>query len=62
MIFQFLEKSINDIKKKIENILKSKVKQKKIILNSKKIVNKFSWEKCALDTSKVYQKILAYEK
>ena len=55
-------KSINDIKKNIENILKSKVKQKKIILNSKKIVNKFSWEKCALDTSKVYQKILAYEK
>ncbi len=55
-------KNINDVKKAIEKLLKSKAKQKKITLNGKKIINKFTWKKCASDTSKVYQKILTYEK
>jgi len=51
-------KNITSIKRGIENTLKSNKKKKKLISNSKKIISKFSWEKCTFYTSEVYKKIL----
>ena len=50
--------NINSIKKGIENVLKSSKKQKKLILNSNRIIRKLTWDNCALKTIKVYKKIL----
>ena len=55
-------KNINDIKKGIERVLKSKKKQKRLILNSKKIVKEFTWELCAFKTAQIYKNIFNYEK
>ena len=55
-------KNINDIKKGIERVLKSKKKQKRLILNSKKIVKRFTWELCAFKTAQIYKNICNYEK
>jgi len=51
-------KNEHDIKKKIEIILSSKNKQKKLINSGYKLAKKYSWDKCALQTSNLYQKIL----
>ena len=51
-------KNINSIKKGIENLLKSKKKQKDLVSRGRKIANKFTWKKCALFTTEVYKKVL----
>ena len=51
-------KNIDSIKKGIESLLKSKNEQKKLILNSNKIIRKLTWDNCALKTTKIYKKIL----
>ena len=55
--FYFNPKKINDIKLKLEKILKSKNLKKKNIIRGFKHIKKFTWEKCAKDTAKVYKKI-----
>ena len=50
--------NINSIKNGIENVLKSRDKQKKLILNSNQIITKLTLDNCALKTIKVYKKIL----
>ena len=55
-------RNILSIKKGIENTLKSNEKKRLLTLNSKKIVSKFSWEKCTFHTSDVYKKFLIDEK
>ena len=47
-----------DIKKKIENVLRSKEKQKKLIKNGFKRIKKFSWKKCTYETTQVYKRII----
>ena len=49
---------INDIKSKMEKILKSKIKQKTLIKHGFLKTQQFSWEKCSSETINVYKKIL----
>tara|TARA_B110000858_G_scaffold193827_1_gene247122 strand:- start:29 stop:1096 length:1068 start_codon:yes stop_codon:yes gene_type:complete len=49
---------INDIKKKIENVVKSKKKQKMLIKRGFLIAQKYSWDKCSVETIKIYKKVL----
>ena len=51
-------KNINNIRKGMENILKSNIVRKRLIFNSIPVIKRFSWEECALNTSKIYKKIL----
>ena len=50
-------KKINSIKRGIEHILKSPYKQKTLISKSDKIIDRYSWKKCAFNTSEIYKKI-----
>ena len=52
------QKNINNIRKGMENILKSNIVRKRLIFNSIPVIKRFSWEECALNTSKIYKKIL----
>tara|TARA_A100001015_G_scaffold205070_1_gene229266 strand:- start:5006 stop:5722 length:717 start_codon:yes stop_codon:yes gene_type:complete len=54
--------NIADITKGLESILKSPEKHKKLITNSKKIIEKYTWENCAKETAKIYRRISNYEK
>ena len=51
-------RNINTIKKGIEKVLKSNRIKKKIISNGSLLAKKFSWEKCASETSLVYKNIV----
>ena len=51
-------RNVQDIKKKIENVLRSKEKQKKLIKNGFKRIKKFSWKKCTYETTQVYKRII----
>ena len=48
----------NDIKKKMENILRSKQKQKIMIKKGLLKTKKYSWNKCAQETIEIYKKVL----
>lgn len=50
--------NVNQVQSKIEKILKSQSEQKNLINKGYKRIENFSWEKCALDTSEIYKKIL----
>ena len=50
--------NINDIKQKMENVLKSKKKQKILIKKGLLKIKQYSWNKCALETIEVYKKVL----
>lgn len=50
-------KNITSIQKGIENILKSSYKQKNLTIERNKIIERYSWEKCALSTLKIYKKV-----
>lgn len=49
---------ITDIKKKMENLIKSKNKQKILIKRGFLKAKKYSWDKCSLETIKIYKKVL----
>lgn len=49
---------VNNIRIKIETILKSKNEQERLIELGKKKVTEYPWEKCTAETSKIYEKIL----
>ena len=51
-------KDSENIQKGIEKILKSRPLQKKLNKKGKNILTKFTWEKCAEKTYKIYNKIL----
>lgn len=50
-------KNITSIQRGVENILKSSYKQKKLIVKSNKIIDRYNWEKCAFNTSEIYKKV-----
>jgi len=50
-------KNVNNIKNKIEKILKSKNIQKKLSERGYKRIKKFSWDKCTSETTKIYRQI-----
>ena len=50
-------RNINTIKKGIEKVLKSNRIKKKIISNGSLLAKKFSWEKCAFETLKIYKNL-----
>ena len=50
-------KNISDITKKIERTLKSKSIQKKLIKRGYERIKKFSWDKCTLETVKIYRQL-----
>jgi len=54
----FNPRSIIDIKTKIESVLKSQKKNKTLINNGFKRVQKFSWKKCSHETSHLYSNAL----
>ena len=54
--------NIAEITKCLKSILKSPKKQRKLITNSKKIIEKYSWKNCAIETAKIYRKVSNYEK
>ena len=54
--------NIAEITKRLKSILKSPQKQKKLITNSKKIIEKYTWENCAIETAKIYRRVSNYEK
>lgn len=54
----FDPKNVNDIKNTIKDVIEDKEKQKELIRKGKKQTSKYSWEKCAKETLKVYQAIL----
>ena len=54
----FNPRSIIDIKTKIESVLKSQKKNKTLINNGFKRVQKFSWKKCSDETSHLYSNVL----
>lgn len=51
--------NISDIKKKMENVLKSKKKQKILIKKGLLKTKQYSWNKCALETIEIYKKVLS---
>ena len=51
-------KNVDNIKKGLEKVLKSKKLQKKLIKKGQKIVKNFSWDNCAVETKKIYHKVL----
>ena len=51
-----------DITKGLKSVLKSPKKQRKLITNSKKIIEKYTWENCAKETAKIYRRVSNYEK
>ena len=53
----FNPKNVSDIYKKILNIINNKQKQKDLVKKGKKQVKKYSWEKCAKQTLKVYNSL-----
>ena len=53
---------ISDITKGLKSVLKSPKKQRKLITNSKKIIEKYTWENCAKETAKIYRSVSNYEK
>ena len=50
-------KNVNNIKNKMEKILKSKIIQKKLSEKGYKRIKKFSWDKCTSETVKIYRQI-----
>lgn len=55
-------KNIDNIKNKLERLLRSKKEQKRLIKKGYRIVLKYNWKKCIFKTSKIYNKILFNEK
>ena len=53
----FNPRNTSDVKFKIESVLKSQNKQKKLIKEGLKRTKKFSWDKCASKTTAIYQSI-----
>ena len=49
---------VDSVKIKIEQILKSKEQQKKMINLGHELARTYTWEKCASETSKLYKKLL----
>tara|TARA_B100000795_G_scaffold217399_1_gene171380 strand:- start:1092 stop:2168 length:1077 start_codon:yes stop_codon:yes gene_type:complete len=50
-------KNVSDITKMIESTLKSKNTQKRLIKRGYKRIKKFSWDKCTLETAKLYRQL-----
>ena len=50
--------NVEKIKIKIEQILKSKEQQKKMIILGHELAKTFTWEKCASETLKLYKNLL----
>ena len=50
--------SIDDMSKKIEDVVCSESLQKELISSGYTQLKKFSWEKCAEETSKIYEELL----
>ena len=48
----------NDIKQKMENVLRSKKKQKIMIKKGLLKTKKYSWNKCAQETIEIYKRVL----
>ncbi|MDA9698340.1 glycosyltransferase family 4 protein, partial [Candidatus Pelagibacter sp.] len=55
-------KNTENIRKKLERVLKSKKEQKKLIQKGFITVSKYNWDRCILETAKIYEKILNGEK
>lgn len=55
-------KNIDNIKNKLEKLLRSKKEQKRLINKGYRIVLKYNWKKCIFKTSKIYNKISFNEK
>jgi glycosyltransferase involved in cell wall biosynthesis len=51
-------KNINNIKEIMEKVLKSKTKQKQLVQRGLKKIKKYSWNKCAFETAKIYKRIV----
>ncbi len=51
-------KNIENIKNKLERVLKSKKEQKKLIQRGFSTVSKYNWDKCIFETANTYRKIL----
>lgn len=47
---------VNSISKSVKEIITSEIIRKKLIENGRKQIVKFSWERCAIETQRVYEK------
>jgi len=50
--------NIENIKNKLERVLKSKKEQKKLIQKGFSTVSKYNWDRCIFETANTYKKIL----
>ena len=51
-------KKTENIREKLEKILKSQNEQERLINLGLKKISEYSWEKCALETSEIYKKVM----